>query len=114
MKRVAHHMNQHLLKSKKRESLFAKAKVRAVICCGDCLKPRCIYANFRLSAREVECVKGIKETNIYTCGSSLFPDDSSLEKTAVVREAATCHSPMENQYYTSILPPVCHSARKVL
>ena len=63
-------------KDKDYRSTLVKAKVRAIISCEECKKPRCIYANSRLSSQEEVCVKRMKEAKTYICGSPLFPDGS--------------------------------------
>ena len=97
-------------KDKDNKSTLVKAKVRAIISCEECKKPRCIYANSRLSSEEEGCVKCMKEAKTYTCASQLFPDGSPLGGTILVRKALVCGLPIETQYYTSVLvhfPPVC-------
>ena len=42
------------------KGILVKAKVRAVVCCGECHKPRCIYSNSKLSPQEkvvLDCKK---------------------------------------------------------
>ena len=48
-------------------------------------------------AFEAEC---IKESKLYICGSPLFPP---LASNVIVREAITCASLIELQYYNSVL-----------
>ena len=55
-----------------RKSLLVAGKVRGVITCGECCKPRCIYAKTRLSEDQQVKLQHIRESDIYTCGSSLF------------------------------------------
>ena len=88
-------------KDKNYRSTLVKAKVRAIISCEECKKPRCIYANSRHSSQEEVCVKRMKEAKTYICGSPLFPDRSPLGCTVLVRDALLCGSPMETHYYTS-------------
>ena len=90
---------------------IVKAKVRGVITCEDCKKARCFYSSSKLSRQEALEVERIKESKLYICGSPLFPDDSPLADNLVVREALTCASPIELQYYNSVLihfPPICY------
>ena len=97
-------------KDKSHRGIIVKAKVRGAITCEDC-KTRCFYSSSKLSQREVLEVERIKELKLYTCGSPLFPDDSPLASNVVVREAITCASPIELQYYNSVLlhfPPICY------
>ena len=52
--------------------------------------------------------KRIKESDVYTCGSILFPPGSKYEKSIIVREALTCRT-IETQYYSAKLvsfPPI--------
>ena len=53
----------------------------------------------------------MKDSKLYTCGSALFPPGSAAADTIVVKEALSCNSPIERQYYSSVLvkfPPVCY------
>ena len=53
-----------------------------------------------------------KDSNVYTCGSPLFPHENDG---IVVREALVCASPIESQYYSAALayfPPVCYAVLK--
>ena len=90
--------------------LLKNTKVRKVIFCGECLKPRCIYSAARLGRAEETVVEGIMESKVYTCGSTLFPPDSPLHDTVVVRQNCSCADPVEAACYSSTLikfPPVC-------
>ena len=56
---------------------------------------------------EVEC---IRESHLYTCGASLFPEDAAPVKSVVVQQVIVCSSLIECQYYSSVLvsfPSVC-------
>ena len=93
---------------KDRRSMLVAGKVRGTIKCGECLKPRCIYSNAKLTRREELELVTVKESNVYTCGASLFPRESCG---IVVREALVCTSPTESQNYSATLvhfPPVCY------
>ena len=90
-----------------RKSLLVAGKVRGVITCGECCKPRCIYAKTRLSEDQQVELQRIRESDIYTCGSSLFLSNDCI----VVREGLLCSSVIETQYYSSVLvhfPPICY------
>ena len=87
------------------------AKVRCVIVCAECRKPRCVYSHSKPSATVLLAIKRIKESKVYTCGGSLFPEASPCLDTVVVREALVCNSPIEVQYYKSTLvsfPGICY------
>ena len=91
--------------------LFRNTRVRKVINCQECLKPRCVYAAKVLSWEEKAAIKVIDESHLYTCGMPLFGDSSSLHKTIVVRQKLTCSSPIEAQYFSArlvTLPNVCY------
>ena len=65
----------------------------------------------KLTAQEASHVAVIKDSNLYTCGASLFPPGSNYEMTIVVREAIVCSMHIESQYYSAVLihfPPVCY------
>jgi len=96
---------------KGRKSILVCGKVRAIVTCDECKKPRCIYSLSKLSPRELQEIELVKETNLYTCGSSLFPPDSPYHNRIVVRVSLVCSNNMEAQYYSSVLvhfPPVCY------
>lgn len=55
-------------------------------------------------------LKQIISDGAYTCGSVLFPPNSSLHSTVFCRQALSCSDPIETQYYSSVcvsFPPVC-------
>ena len=58
---------------KKNSSLLVSAKVRANIQCGECHKARCVYSLCRLNLQELNEITQIKESDVYTCGLTLFP-----------------------------------------
>ena len=90
-----------------RKSLLVAGKVRGVITCGECCKPRCIYAKTRLSEDQQVELQRIRESDICNCVSSLFLSNDCI----VVREGLLCSSVIETQYYSSVLvhfPPICY------
>ena len=92
------------------KKLLIASKVRGVIVCVECNKPRCVYAASTLSYQKKTLLKLAKDTNIYTCGSELFPPNTPLHGTIVCRQALTCTHSMEAPYYSSsctTFPPVC-------
>ena len=88
---------------KERKDILVSAKVRGTIVCSECYKPRCIYSKARLSKSESVKLLQVQDSRLYTCGSSLFVSGSSLADSVVVKEALTCNSPMESQYYSAVL-----------
>ncbi len=91
-----------------KKKLSIAAKVRDIIVCIDCKKPRCVYASATLSSDERKHLKHVLHSGIYTCGCELFPP--ALHDAVICRQALTCKDPMETQYYSSVcvsFPPVC-------
>ena len=71
-------------------------------------KACCVYAHSRLTSPQLIELNRLKEMNIYTCRSPLFSNESCF---IVVREALVCSTPIEAQYYGSVLvkfPPICY------
>ena len=92
------------------KGLLVCGKVRGVIICIECSKPRCIYSHSKLTHEQIQVISKLKDADLYTCGASLFPPDSLYHSTIIVREALVCTSNMETQYYSSVLvhfEPVC-------
>ena len=67
--------------------LLVCPKVRDVVQCADCNKPRCVYAATKLTTVQQRIVKRRKEDNTYTCGSTLFASDNQYVDTLIVRES---------------------------
>ena len=70
-----------------------------------------MYSHTRLSSEVLSEVECIRESHLYTCSASLFPEDAALVNSVVVRQAIVCSSPIEAQYYSSVLvsfPSVCY------
>ena len=74
-------------RDKGRKAILVCGKVRCTVTCGECHKPRCVYSMSKLIAQETSHVAVVKNSNLYTCGASLFPPGSNYEATIVVREA---------------------------
>ena len=95
---------------KENRKLLVASKVRNVIVCVECRKPRCVFAAGTLSTVQRDHLKLIIGGKMYTCGSGLFPPQSPLHETVICRQALSCTDPMEAQYYSSVctkFPPVC-------
>lgn len=85
-------------------------RVREVIRCGECIRPRCIYSAAKLTPQDSSAVRHQKEEDIYTCGSPLFPETSHYYDSIVMREGLTCLSPVKVNYFagkTISFPEVC-------
>lgn len=95
---------------KQNKKLLIAAKVRNIIVCLECHKPRCVYAAGTLGLNERNYVKLVVDSKMYSCGSALFPPNSPLHSTVICRQALTCNEPVKTQYYSSVcvtFPPVC-------
>ena len=86
-----------------RRELLVSTKVRKAISCGECTNPRCIYARSKLSRAEKVALENLKDSRLYTCGSSIFPPDSKNYHSIMVQENITCKDPVELQYFSATL-----------
>jgi len=96
---------------KNNKALLVNSKVRCVITCQECRKPRCVFAAKKLDILAKKRIDDIADSKMYTCGSSLFPPASVYSSTIVVHQALTCQDPIEVQYYSSTMvafPQVCY------
>ena len=96
---------------KSRSKLFVNSKVRRIIVCQECFKPRCIFSLRKLTTDEIAHIERIDDSRLYNCGSPLFPPSSSYYDTIVVRVGLSCADPVEVQYYSATLisfPQVCY------
>jgi len=71
-----------------RKPLFNNGKVRRIITCRECFKPRCVYSLRKLNEQESVLVQEINDSRLYTCGSELFPPSSCHYDAIVVRAAS--------------------------
>ena len=68
-----------------------KETVRCIVKCVECEKPRCIFSNKKLSAKQQEEPSRLLETYQYVCGSSLIPEgDDVLGGVVAVRPGLVC------------------------
>ena len=63
---------------KDHRALLIAGRVRDVILCSECSKPRCVFAATRLTFEEEIQLQHVKDEGVYTCGVSLFHDTHSL------------------------------------
>ena len=84
--------------------------VRDFVDCTECRKPRCIYANEKLTANEGAELQAIHEEFFYVCGAPLMPGDYQLSAKAAVRTDLTCADDVERQYFSArrVFPAVCY------
>ena len=81
------------------------SKVRAVVICSNCGRPRCIYARLKDEATPLfKKLDSYLESVDYTCGDPLFPEDvedgdKKLTTIFYISEATTCRSLMEKNYF---------------
>lgn len=80
------------------------SKVRFVVCCEECGRPRCIYAKNKPSEAQFRKLAAYLESVNYSCGDALFPEglegsDKKLADTFYNAEALTCRNEMELNYF---------------
>ena len=92
------------LVQKKQDAPFRLAgeTVRSIVICGECLKPRCLYASKALSSELMTLLESCKEDNIFVCGSSFLPPESELSQLCWV-ERSNCDAEVNGHYYSSRL-----------
>ena len=95
--------DQHVQVDKENSELFRNTRVRTVIPCQECTKPRCVLAAKLLSTEEKAAIAIIDDSRMFSCGMPIFVSESPLHKTIVVCQKSTCTSPIEAQYYSAKL-----------
>ena len=80
------------------------SKVRAVIICDECKRPRCIFAKTQPGVKQLGTLDAYTELAIFTCGSPLFSNDvdedlKPLAEKFYNRERLSCRDDMELQYF---------------
>lgn len=92
-------------------SFFTAAKVRGLAHCLACDKPRCLYSDKQAVYTENRSIVDLAiESNLYVCGSPIFPESHPLFESIRIRTSVTCESPIERAYYSNKslkLPPLC-------
>lgn len=73
--------------------------------CVECLKPRVIYGNLKLSGRQELLLAELIGEYSYTCGAPLTPPGHSLHEKTTLKLGIDCSSPLEITYYSSSLGP---------
>lgn len=90
---------------------FTGNRVRSVVHCFRCSKPRCIYAQKQLSTRERILLEEITTTCVFSCGSPLLPPLHPLEGRISMKIFRSCDAPLEMAFYSSNLDSAnvcCH------
>lgn len=89
------------LADKNNKQLLLSSKVRAVIQCTECQKPRCIYVASKPTVPQLRAITRVKEELGYMCGSQLFDDEHEFHSLVITRQAIGCSSHVETVYYSS-------------
>ena len=91
------------------KDMMVSAKVRGVIKCLMCRKPRRFYSNANLTGAVKENVEYLVEEEEYVCGGCFVDDDSWLRHSVVVRRQLTYDSQIEVAYYSAKIGfnPIC-------
>lgn len=82
---------------------FTGDRVRGVVNCFRCCKPRCIYAQKQLSTRERYLLEEVTANNVFSCGSPLLPPIHPLGERISMRLFHSCEDPVEVAFYCSYL-----------
>lgn len=82
---------------------FTGDRVRCVVYCFRCSKPRCIYAQKQLSTRERILLEKIITNCVFSCGSPLLPPLHPLEEQISMKMFRSCDAPVEMAFYSSNL-----------
>lgn len=82
---------------------FTGDRVRSVVYCFRCRKPRCIYAQKQLSTRERILLEEITANSMFSCGSPLLPPIHLLGERISMRLFGSCDDPIELAFYSSHL-----------
>ncbi len=73
--------------------------VRATVSCSECEKPRCVFAEHKLSSEHVQELQAVLHDNLYTCGAPLWSPEHALYDKVVVRDI-DCEGCIEPAYYS--------------
>lgn len=85
---------------------FTGDRVRRVVYCFRCSKPRCIYAQKQLSTRERILLDQIITNCVFSCGSPLLPPLHPLGERISMKMFRSCEAPVEMAFYSSNLHSV--------
>ncbi len=93
---------------------LAAQRVRQIVNCVDCNKPRCIFAAKRLTAAQQQQLDLLLEDLYFTCGSPILPEGHALWGVVYSNEKLLCAADVCSAYYDSEArrltepgPPVC-------
>ena len=95
---------------KRNKTTLVSRKVRDVVKCSVCHRPRCVYANTELNTHLKSALTEIKDNGDYACGGTLVADEDPRRYSFIVRRELACHMSIEVAYYVAkcvSLPPVC-------
>lgn len=85
---------------------FTGDRVRRVVYCFRCSKPRCIYAQKQLSTRERILLDQLITNCVFSCGSPLLPPLHPLEDRISMKMFRSCEAPVELAFYSSHLDSI--------
>ena len=106
--------NQNKIKwSENKFPLYTGQKVRSIVHCFRCQKPRCIYSPRQLSGLERQSLEELEENSVFSCDTALVPPTHPLQG-KVFQMKLNCHDAIEGAYYTTVLqlPTVCYNCGK--
>ena len=82
-------------------NLFVSYKVRFVIKCSECTKPRPVFSHSVLTDRALVPIIGEVSEYVYTCGAPILPPQSKFYDTVAVSPDLKCGTPIQFPYYSS-------------
>lgn len=85
---------------------FTGDRVRGVVYCFRCSKPRCIYAPKQLSTRERTLLDEIATNSVFSCGTPLLPLLHPLEDRIFMKTLRSCDEPVEMTFYSCNLDSI--------
>ena len=85
---------------------FTGDRVRGIVYCFRCSKPRCIYAPKQLSTRERTLLDEIATNSVFSCGTPLLPLLHPLEDRIFMKTLRSCDEPVEMTFYSSNLDSI--------
>ena len=97
-------------------------KVRHVLTCGECLKPRCVYSARALTKQQLRLLEEYSNDHFYVCGASIIPEESEVFSLCAFEIGINCETELSSHYYSSRLTMLCvwcilrlssYSSRKV-
>ena len=81
-----------------------------ILICGECLKPRCVYSQRKLTKVEYTELQCCKEEYLYTCDGKIILETSELVTLCCPEMIGGCRDAVSPHYFAARLHnyPCCH------